>query len=79
MFVFFSKKLARFPNYDWVDRTEMTLSIYQKSVPARWELERAAVIIQAAYRGYCARRMPKLLKAYNENAIKIQVIFLLYF
>lgn len=51
----------------------MTLSIYRKSTPAKWELDRAAVIIQSAYRGYCARKMPKLLQSYNENALKIQV------
>lgn len=48
------------------------MDIYRKAKPQQWELERAAVAIQAAYRGYYVRRKPRDLLKYEQCAIRIQ-------
>lgn len=56
----------------WNDAAENTLKIYRKSGPLPQEMARAAVSIQAAYKGYYTR---KTLKKNEESAIKIQAAY----
>lgn len=69
-------QLSRIPELHWANRVEKTLSVYRESVPEKWQIERAAITIQAAYRSYFQRRQLEDIKLMNQHAQKIQVFIL---
>lgn len=58
---------------EWQDKVKNTLYIYAKAKPSQAEMNRAAVCLQAAYRGYCTRKKSNELK--HKAATKIQATF----
>lgn len=68
----FRFKVSRLPDDNWANRVEHTLDLYRQSGPPRWQLERAAVAIQSAYRGYYSRRQQRELAVLNKHATTIQ-------
>lgn len=71
----FTLKLNRLPYDAWANRVEKTLEIYRQAGPQRWELERAAIAIQSAYRGYYTRKQQRDLVSFNAKATAIQAAF----
>ncbi|KAJ6635054.1 Abnormal spindle-like microcephaly-associated protein like [Pseudolycoriella hygida] len=71
-------KLSRLPDSHWANRAERTLDIYRRSLPRKSQLDRAAVVIQSAYRSYFVRKMPKEIQKFHECATKIQTRFRAY-
>lgn len=67
------QQLTRLPDSHWANRAEKTLDIYRRSAPEKSKLDRAAVVIQSAYRSYFVRKMPKEIQRFHECATKIQV------
>lgn len=59
----------------WNEAAENTLQIYRKAGPLPHEMARAAISIQAAYKGYFTRKMLKRNEKLEENAVKIQSYF----
>lgn len=71
----FRFKAHRLPDDNWANRVERTLDWYRQSGPQRWELERAAVAIQSAYRGYYSRRRQREMAVLNKHATTIQATY----
>lgn len=65
--------MTRLPDKHTANRAEKTLDVYRKSAPQKSKLDKAAIVIQSAYRSYFVRKMPKEMQKFHECATKIQV------
>ncbi|XP_037038646.1 abnormal spindle-like microcephaly-associated protein homolog [Bradysia coprophila] len=65
-------KMTRIPDAHSANRAEKTLDVYRKSAPEKSKLDKAAIVIQSAYRSYFVRKMPKEMQKFHECATKIQ-------
>lgn len=59
----------------WNEAAENTLKRYRKSGPLPHEMARAAVSIQAAYKGYYTRKNLKRNEELEKSAVKIQALY----
>lgn len=68
-------KISYSSEVKWNVAAENTLKRYRKSGPLPYEMARAAVSIQAAYKGYYTRKMLKRNEELEKSAIKIQALY----
>lgn len=68
-------KISYSSQVKWNEAAENTLKMYRKSGPLPHEMARAAVSIQAAYKGYFTRKALKRNEKLEESAIKIQAAY----